>query len=113
MTTFEDGPAAGEYLSLKRAPLYLRVTDNGSVWDALDQVGDTPRPNETLHCYRLKEPAGNCHVHRQGGGGWFKVATYVYVSPQPSDAKMRTTGAWRNWTAKQTVPDWWGDKGKS
>lgn len=55
MTRFEDGPAAGVNLSLRRAPMFLRVVQNNQTgeWDALDQLDDTPEKNETIFVYKV------------------------------------------------------------
>jgi len=58
MTTFEDGPAKGQHLSLQRAPKFLRVVEDGGKWDALDQPTDEPRPGETLYAYRISSEVG-------------------------------------------------------
>ena len=54
MTRFLDGPAAGNALMLRRAPLFLRVTIDaaGGKVDALDQLDDDPQDGETVHVYR-------------------------------------------------------------
>ena len=38
MTTFQDGPAKGMTLMLKRTPVYLRVVCSLGKVDALDQL---------------------------------------------------------------------------
>ena len=53
MITFFDGPAAGQVLACRRAPVFLRVVKSRTKWDALDQPGDTPNPGEHLYAYLL------------------------------------------------------------
>lgn len=53
MSRFLDGPAAGQELTLARAPIFLRVVidqTDGKV-DALDRLDDTPSPSEHVHVY--------------------------------------------------------------
>lgn len=98
MTTFDDGPAKGQLLRLKRAPFFLRVVEDNGKWDALDQFEDHPKPHEKLYAYKCKEHPGVCHLHMAGGrGGWYAVATYLFVKNQPSDSDMRTEDAWHQW----------------
>lgn len=98
MTTFEDGPAKGQNLMLRRAPVFLRVVERAGVWDALDQLEDTPAPDETIHAYALTAKPGGCHINRGGGrGGFYVVAIYKQVNnPPPSDV-MRETDRWAQW----------------
>ncbi len=103
MTKFVDGPAAGVTLALRRSPLFLRVVRSGSDWDALDQVDDTPGPSEALFAYRRVDSFGPVHVLGQDKAGrrwsgWFEHADYAVCDPQPTEATMRSTLAWREWT---------------
>jgi hypothetical protein len=100
MTSFSDGPAKGQILELRRAPIFLRVTTLASgKCDALDQIDDKPMADEHLFAYRLTAKAGMMHIFRRGGGGgWQTIAEYRMHEPQPTDAEMRTTEAWRRWT---------------
>jgi hypothetical protein len=121
MTTFTDGPAAGVTLSLRRAPMLLRVvesqrgpkarargtpTQNGgtptSRFDALDQPDDEPKPSERIHVYRLVAPPSRSHVlargkHKSEIGGWWESGEYQLAAEQPTDAECRTTAAWEAW----------------
>ena len=100
MTRFEDGPAAGQVLSLTRAPIFLRVVlaPDGKV-DALDLLEDTPAQDEKLFAYQRVGEAGMMHVRRSGGrGGWYTVADYRLVKDQPAESDMRSNAAWAKWT---------------
>lgn len=99
MTHFVDGPAAAAVLVLRRAPLYLRVTHCGAVWDALDQLEDCPQPAEEIFAYRRERPATTIHVDyaRPRRSAWYRAATYRFVADQPPDEIMRDTARWREW----------------
>lgn len=102
MTTFEDGPAKGQALMLKRAPVFLRVTHVPQkvheAWDALDQPDDEPRASEQLFTYVLTEGGfGFVHIKASKGGGFYKLASYKLWPNQPTDAEMRDTAKWRAW----------------
>ena len=99
MTTFQDGPAKGRTLMLKRAPIFLRVVvDARGKWDALDQVDDEPAADEKLYAYQLAENPGHCHINAgRGRGGFYPMARYCLISPQPAESEMRTTLAWIKW----------------
>lgn len=98
MTTFLDGPAAAKTLMLKRTPYYLRVCDDGKKLDALDQVGDEPRPSETLYAYRCVKLEGAIHLNISGGrGGFYPRATYEFVPIQPSQEVMARRSSWQEW----------------
>ncbi|HSI11752.1 MAG TPA: hypothetical protein VK961_06890 [Chthoniobacter sp.] len=105
MTKFEDGPAQGNSLMLKRAPIFLRVVVNTQgEWDALDQLDDHAHQGESLYAYTLTGEPGMCHILRRsgpkGGSGFYVMAAYRFVTPQPSDAEMRDNTAWREWTIR-------------
>lgn len=107
MTTFEDGPAKGQTLSLARAPLFLRVVhDNAGTsqhgWDALDQPEDSPRERESIHVYLLAHKPGHVHINRgRKGSGWYAIASYRLYTQQPDDATMRDSGRWSVWVHDQ------------
>ena len=105
MTRFLNGPAQGQRLMLRRAPIFLRVVEVGGKWDALDQVEDTPAAGESIHVYRLAAKPCNCHIYKRGGGGgFFTMADYQFVSPQPADLEVRDLAAWRAWCQRQPLP---------
>ena len=102
MTTFADGPAKGQCLILHRAAQFLRVTESNGKFDALDQLGDTPRPEEKLYAYQITGQPAMCHIRASRGGGFYAIATYRFVANQPSDGEMRVAGAWHDWCAKNS-----------
>lgn len=105
MTRFNDGPARGHTLQLRRAPFFLRVVCEagdlfgaGGKVDALDQISDEPTKDEKLFAYRLTATPGMVHIYRrQGGGGFYPMSVYVLVDPQPTDAEMRDKTRWAAW----------------
>lgn len=106
MTRFLDGPAAGiPPLYLKRAPKYLRVVRSAAgTWDALDQLTDTPKSDETIIAYVMVSGPTWVHVRRDrrhGGSGFFQGGEYRVVDPQPADEVMRSTSSWRAWVSEQ------------
>lgn len=95
MTRFEDGPAKGQTLMLKRAPYFLRVVlSPKGKWDALDQLDDKPDRTETLFAYELIEAPGVAFLNP---GGRYPVARYRLVENQPIDGAMRDSEAWPAW----------------
>lgn len=114
MITFKDGPARGVTLTLKRAPLYLRVTHNprssgvivckkygGREWDALDQIDDKPMSHEALYVYKRITPPTKFHMRAGRSSGWYMMADYRLHSIQPDDAVMRDNQQWQDWTIAQ------------
>lgn len=98
MTKFLDGPAKGQVLMLKRAPMFLRVTRAGDKWDALDLLGESPQPEETLFAYELAVSRGVAHINMGGcGSGYYTMADYRQVLPQPDQLVMRNLPAWEDW----------------
>jgi hypothetical protein len=105
MTRFVDGPAEGQVLELRRAPVFLRVVRNGDTWDALDQLDDTPKASEAITVYELVGEPARAHINaarRAGGCRWISIATYKLLDgEQPADAILRDTGSWRSWTCAE------------
>ncbi len=105
MTLFNDGPAEGVTLLLRRAPLYLRaVRAPSGEWDALDLLDDRPEHNETIVAYvRVGEPT---HLHvcvRPRSSRSFSGGSYTAVTPQPSDEVLRDQAQWQAWTREQVA----------
>lgn len=97
MTTFIDGPAKGQVLQLKRAPIFLRVVQNGCSFDGLDQIGDEPEETEIIYVYQIMErPAG----HVSTAKGTYPIARYRLFDPQPLDSQIRQDHAWKGWTQR-------------
>ncbi|RJP48772.1 MAG: hypothetical protein C4586_08655 [Anaerolineaceae bacterium] len=106
MTHFEDGPAKGETLMLKRSPIFLRVVEVNGQWDALDQLDDEPAPHEKIYAYeRIGEP-GMVHINagRKGNSGWYPMAAYRFITDQPTDSAMLDSEAWRQWCRNRVKP---------
>lgn len=108
MTIFLDGPAANTFstpLLLKRAPHFLRaVQAPDGTWDALDQLDDTPKPEETVVAYVMVTGPRSVHICARGKNnrsGWYQGGDNRVVEPQPTDAQLRDTTAWRAWVAEQ------------
>jgi hypothetical protein len=99
MVKFLDGPAVGEVLQLRRAPLLLRVVrDARGKWDALDQLSDAPDRGETIFVYYVTGKPTDVHINAgRKGSGWYKFAEYRFFEHQPTDHSMRDTAAWRSW----------------
>jgi hypothetical protein len=101
MTRFLDGPAKGVTLLLHRAPRILRaVRDPGGKWDALDQLGDVPEPNEAIYIYLLAGRPAVAHISlSRGRGGFYPLAEYRYSAVQPGpEVDVRDTAGWRRWS---------------
>lgn len=103
MIKFFEGPAAGITMQLRRAPFFLRVTDDGTKFDALDQPDDKPAENERLYVYRMTCYRGMMHLLIRGknraAGGFWAVADYTFHEEQPEDAEIRGNVKWREWCA--------------
>lgn len=101
-TKFLDGPAQGIVLSLRRAPSLLRLvrSDKGE-WDALDQLEDKPRFDETVHVYRLVTNDGRMHIcgtkNGKRWGGYFHLAEYRLYEHQPDKATGLHKRLWQVW----------------
>lgn len=108
MVSFENGPAAGKVLTLRRAPLFLRVTQAATgVFDALDLVHDQPAAAEAIFVYRRLGAAGSVHLDGRNAktgrrfGEWFAIADYRFSVRQPEDGVLRDTTLWQAWCADE------------
>lgn len=106
MTTLHDGPAHAARLSLNRSPVFLRVViDPAGNIDALDQLTDTPAADETIAVYHLEREPGVMFIDRTVGGRRVgsaqPLADYRFHTPQPTDAEVRETAAWQEWTTAE------------
>ena len=112
MTHFLDGPAKGAHLMLRRAPLFLRVTQSAAGFDALDQLDDSPAAGERLHAYRRVERPTSMHLDyfdaktRRKVGAWFTVARYRLVAgDQPAHDVMADRSRWRAWCRRAAAAE--------
>ncbi len=104
MLTLIDGPVAGAYMC-RRAPIYLRAVidrnakgrDNRPKRDVLNEVSDTPEPDEEIHVYRIEgEPSSLFACGRGGLGGLYVRATYRHIADAHGES-LRATKDWRDW----------------
>lgn len=103
--SFHDGPAAGQLLALRRAPLALRVVETPRhKFDALDQLDDVAAPNERIHVYHRMGRAMRFHMRcsPRSASGWYCAALYRLFDEQPADADIRTREAWSKWSDART-----------
>lgn len=104
MTKFRDGPAAGKVMMLRRSPKFLRVTEYGGAFDALDQTDDFPQSREKIYAYRLVATEGMVHVNfGRKGGGFYPISAYEFVPQQPDDSAMRYFENWKAWCRAQAA----------
>jgi hypothetical protein len=112
MLKFLDGPAVGQTLMCARAPLFLRVTKKGDVWDALDQIGEEPAKDEEVLVYiQVGGKPGSVHYSGVGKDGkkfgrTEQVADYKAYDPSilgtgPDDVTVRDTKAWQAWATEK------------
>ena len=106
MIIFLDGPAQGQRLMLKRAPILLRVVRDGAKWDALDQLEDTPKPTEEIFVYEQVGTPSWAHICRSpkaGGSGMFMMAEYQALVSEhpPAEDALRDNRRWREWAAEE------------
>lgn len=114
MIRFLNGPAKGVRLELRRAPVFLRVVFNSGreqdQFDALDQLDDTPEPDEQIWVYRRIGKAGTLHVlYTEKGrrrGKWLATGDYGLCREQPAEEIMRDKEKWQAWCTEQ----WEGEK---
>lgn len=116
MIRFLDGPAEGQILELGRAPLLLRAVVNvAGEWDALDQLDDEARKDETIHVYWLavRSPSWSYIDYRDKAGrrrGSRSIAAaYVTYPDPPDDEVLRDNQRWRSWclTNEQRIREEW------
>lgn len=106
MIVFMDGPAMGQVLTLKRAPVVLRVVCGfGNRWDALDQVDDTAEPDEHIFVYKRRKHPGSYHVKcsKKSQSGFFLSAEYRLFEVQPPDDVVRDNDRWSAWCRKNEM----------
>lgn len=107
MIRFSDGPAEGQYLMLRRAPLYLRVVFDTieQKWDALDQIPDAPAAGDVIYVYRREGAAGYAMIdwteRGRRRGGRFASGVYQLAAEQPDDATARDKDKWQAWCWEQ------------
>lgn len=102
-----DGPAQGTYAA-RRGPLYLRavtvVEQDGGGSDVLDELDDTPHPDERVSVYRRSTPLSHVHLRMGGrsraGSGFYAMADYRHVADVDGEM-LRDTEMWRVWVRAQ------------
>lgn len=70
-------------------------------FDALNQLEDRARADETLHCYVMEKYNGGAFIDGAKIHGFFYMADYKLREPQPTDADMRSNEAWATWCESQ------------
>lgn len=96
-----DGPAGTVVLTLRRCPVFLRLVQDETTrrWDALDQLDDTPGPDERIHVYRRVEGTWSqvflCGRGPKAPSGRHEFADYRHVAIDGE--RFRDTGPWREW----------------
>src|SRR5207253_760428 len=99
---FLDGPASGQSLLLRRAPLYVRVVRTAAgKWDALDQLGDEPAFCEAVFAYRRTGRPGWVHICGGKARGRFQTGDYRFVLAQPDEDTLRDQSRWRQWATQR------------
>lgn len=111
MILFNHGPAHGVMLRLRRAPIFLRVVDNGTNFDALDQRDDEAGENERIYVYRILTEPQTIHIRcrPRSQGGWYVYAEYEYYANQPGEA-VRDNKAWKLWCKEEIARNPWKPK---
>lgn len=111
MVSFEQSRAHAQYatLTLDRAPLFLRFTQNAKgEWDALDQLDDVAEPGERIVVAQRHGEFGTIHVDRtvrgRRVGEWYRTADYRPVADPPSDAVARDNEQWKRWCLARVEP---------
>jgi hypothetical protein len=101
---FLDGPARGQFLDLRRAPVVLRVVRSSrGKFDALDQPGDVATADETIFPYLLACTPTQMHIYAAksaGGSRWVACGVYELLAPlgvEPTDSTMRDNARWFDW----------------
>lgn len=105
MLTFLDGPAAvASGLLARAAPEWLRVVCGpDGKWDCLDQPGDMPAGGERVYLYRRVGEVDRVHLRMRKGSGWYAIATYSFVEPQPDEETLRGIRAWKEWLVRKAA----------
>lgn len=91
-------------IHLARTPRFLRFVIQGTDWlslDALDQMEDTPAPDETVIVAELVS-RGNIHIDGADKRGrrtasWVSTATYKQVHNPPPREVAADTQQWQAW----------------
>lgn len=101
MLAFLDGPANGQTLSPRRAPMMLRVVECRGQFDCLDQLADVAKKDERIHVYVMVGEVGWMHILCRGrnkaASGNYPNGHYRYLPEQPPDAVSRDNAAWAKW----------------
>lgn len=102
-----DFPEFGPPLLLARTPKYLRfVRSLAKTWDALDQLDDEPKDEETI-IVGVLDGYTSLHIDRvdpktrRRVGEWVKMLTYKLPPAQPPEDVVRDTAKWRAWCEEQ------------
>lgn len=110
VTRFTDGPARGRWLTLARAPQFLRVTRDARTgkFDALDQLADEPLSSEEVWVYVSEGEAASVHIDYRDADGRRRGRTerlheYRLCADQPDEETLRDTQKWRAWCVAQAA----------
>ncbi len=104
-TQFLDGPAEKVALSLRRAPLFLRVSFDPAAqkWDALDLLEDEPFDGEKIFVYRREGEPTLCFVDGRDPktgkryGQKLAIGRYRFFASQPDERTLKDNDKWQAW----------------
>jgi hypothetical protein len=66
-------------------------------FDALNEVGDRPTPDEKLYVYIMSKHHGSAFVDGSKFHGRVSICSYKLAPNQPADSVMRYQKAWEEW----------------
>ena len=96
MLVLKDGPGEGTYQGA-RAPLFLRaVVHADGKTDVLDQPGDAPADDETVHVYELMGSPGVALLCGRGVSRTVITAEYRYRADVVANL-LRESIPWQTW----------------
>lgn len=65
----------------------------------LDQLADTPRPDEQIHVYQIKRVIGFACTR---GKGCNLIVEYFHCPEQPSEEILRDNAKWAQWCQERS-----------
>lgn len=102
MTSFDGGPAEGEFVLMQASPKWLVITWDGRKWEVWPDGVSGLDAMWKAYAYRFVSSRGGLRMNLKGGRTqMIPSQIYEFFEPQPSQELLTNARAWLAWCEAQ------------